>query len=149
MTLAGASCLHGTPKLEFPRQCPCTKTDVSYQFWKLQAWSLEHRLLTPGGGRRNCILGARIQYASILSIVRAWSWFLVRLVFLWIFSYHIYCVIVSYRICIHFYRTLAVYFLPFSSNLKMLWCHAQFRKNCIMGPKSREILHVYFVFWWI
>ena len=44
-------------------------------------------------------MGARIQYAPILSIVRAWAlkktfW----LVFLWIFSYHIYGVIVSYII---------------------------------------------------
>ena len=61
--LAGASCLQGACKHEFPRLCPCTKTDISYSFWKLQALNIDcwHPM------------GARIQYAPILSIVRAWS----------------------------------------------------------------------------
>jgi hypothetical protein len=65
--LAGVSCLHCAPKYNL---CPCSKTDISYLFWELQAWNLEHRLLTPC---RNCILGARTQYAPMLSIVRPWS----------------------------------------------------------------------------
>ena len=101
LILACVSCLHRAPKHKFPRLCPCTKTHISYSFWKLQAWNLEHKLLAPYGSHRNCILGARIHYAPILSIVRAWalqkkSEF--QLVELWIFFYHIYCVTVSYII---------------------------------------------------
>ena len=86
-------------KHRFPSRCPCTKTVISYSLFKLQAGNLEHTLPTPSGIHRNCILGGRIEYALILAIGRARSlkkifW----LVFLWVFSYHIYCVILSYII---------------------------------------------------
>ena len=97
--LAGVSCLHGTRKQEL--LCPSTKTVIPYSFLKLQAWNLEHRLLIPCESHRNCIQGANFQYDLILVIVRGWSLNKNRysgLVFLWIFSYHIYCVILSYII---------------------------------------------------
>ena len=71
--LAGAPCLHGRCTHEFPSRCLCTKTHYSYSFWKLQASNLEHRLLIPCRSHGNCILGARIEYAFILAIIRAWS----------------------------------------------------------------------------
>ena len=104
--LAGASCLHQAPNFEFPIVCPSSKTDISYLFWKKQAWNIEHRVLAPCGSHRNCILGARLHYFPTLSIVRAWALKIKKfcLVFLWIFSYHIYCVIGSYTI-LTFLRT--------------------------------------------
>ena len=80
---------------------PCGKTHISSSFWKKQACNLEQWLLTPNGSNRKCLLEARLHFFLIRSIGRAWALknkkgF--RLVFLLIFSYQIYCVIVSYII---------------------------------------------------
>jgi hypothetical protein len=105
------------------RLCPCTKTDISYSFWKVQAWNLEHRLLTPCGSHRNCILGARVQYAPILSIVRAWA--LKKKILVGFYFYFL----LPYRLCyilLHYFN-ISTNFKVFSFPMYQLYAYPGFR----------------------